>query len=89
MRPALERRQLLEAKVDGPDGMSPFFPGGALNNNLEFWRRHASANLRWRLPPKCLKALAFPCEYTDCLLCNFTLQEENRAKQGFSRPKLK
>ena len=27
MRPALQRRKLLEAKVDGPDGMSPFFPG--------------------------------------------------------------
>lgn len=78
MRQALESRKLLEAKVDGPDGMSPFFPGGALNNNGGFWLRHASANVRWRLPPKGLEIAEFPCENPGCLLCNFTRDQEGK-----------
>ncbi|CAJ1398309.1 unnamed protein product [Effrenium voratum] len=71
MQSALAKCKLLSEKVDGPDGMSPFFPGGALNNNSTWWKRHGSANVRWRLPPKHLSLEAFPCEYADCLLCNF------------------
>ncbi|CAK9027956.1 Calpain catalytic domain-containing protein [Durusdinium trenchii] len=82
MKEALKQRNLLSAKVDGPDGMSPFFPGGALNNNGAFWLRHASANLRWRLPPLGLEALRFPCENPGCLLCRFTAEQE--AKEDVS-----
>ena len=52
--------------------------GGALNNNGGFWLRHASANIRWRLPPKGLELAAFPCENPGCLLCNFTQDQEGK-----------
>ena len=58
------------------------FAGGALNNNGGFWLRHASANVRWRLPPKGLEVAAFPCENPGCLLCNFTLDQEGKQLSG-------
>ena len=58
--------------------VSPVGSGGALNNNLAFWLRHASANVRWRLPPKGLDIATFPCENPGCLLCNFTKDQEDK-----------
>ena len=74
MKEELEKRGLLPDV--GPEGFSPYFPGGAVNNNGDFWKRHASANVRWRLPPCTLSKQLFPCENAACLLCVFTREQE-------------
>ena len=76
MREELEKRGLLPHIESGPEMFSAYFPGGAVNNNSMFWNRHASANLRWRLPPYTLSAQHFPCENSACLLCAFTREQE-------------
>mmetsp|Transcript_43276 Transcript_43276/g.101009 ORF Transcript_43276/g.101009 Transcript_43276/m.101009 type:complete len:469 (-) Transcript_43276:7-1413(-) len=81
MRPELEKRGLLSFEM-GPDMFAQYFPGGASNNNSAFWVRHASANARWRLPPKSLVRQHFPCENAACLLCNFTLEQEAALERG-------
>ena len=75
MKAELDKRGLLP-KLEGPDGFSAYFPGGVLNNNGEFWQRHASANWRWRLPPDTLSQQRFPCENAACILCAFTRKQE-------------
>lgn len=75
MVPALEEHGLIK-EPDPVNGYAAYFPGGAENNDLNWWSRHYGYNFRWRLPPSKLAPNALPCEDPECLICRHMKEHE-------------